>query len=160
VDEVMTRQFEISGKMILVADSTPYLYGPGACQMLARNGASEIAFVTPQTEISPEMNDYNSLIYTVRSLRQNHVRVFTYSWIRKIEVDGGKAVVVYDIPTGEETRISVDEVVFYTGRVQNNSLTSIVRKLGREVYEVGDSRMAGGKIVMAIDDGFEVGMKI
>ncbi len=29
VDEVLTRQFEISGKRFLVADSTSYLYGPG-----------------------------------------------------------------------------------------------------------------------------------
>ncbi len=160
VDEVMTRQFQISGKRFLVADSTSYLYGPGACQMLARNGASEITFVTPQTEISPEMNDYNSLIHTVRSLRLNHVRTLTYSWLRRIDMVSEKIAVVYDIPTGEETSIVVDEVVFYTGRKQNNSLTALARKFGKEVYEVGDCRIAGGKVVSAIDDGFEVGMKI
>ncbi len=96
------------------------------------------------------MNDYNSLIYTVRSLRQNRVRTFTYSWIRKIENGDEKKVVVYDIPTGGETVIPVDELVFYTGRRQNNSLTAIARKLGREVYEVGDCRIGGGKIVSAI----------
>ena len=160
VDEVMTRQFQISGKRFLVADSTPYLYGPGACQMLARNGAAEISFVTPQTEISPEMNDYNSLIYTVRSLKQNHVRTFTYSWVKRVETDVMKKAVVYDIPTGEEIHIDVDEIVLYTGRKQNNSLTVMLRRSGREVYEVGDCRIAGEKMISAISDGFEVGMKI
>lgn len=160
VDEVMTKQFQISGKRFLVADSTPYLYGTGACQMLARNNASEISFVTPQTEISPELNDYNSLIYTVRSLRQNHVQTFTYSWVRRIDTVNEKRVVVYDIPTGEEKAIEVDEVVLYTGRKQNNSLTASLKKLGKEVYEVGDCRIAGEKIVTAINDGFGVGMEI
>jgi 2,4-dienoyl-CoA reductase-like NADH-dependent reductase (Old Yellow Enzyme family)/thioredoxin reductase len=160
VDELLSRQIEISGKRFLVADSTPYVQGPGACQMLARNGASEITFVTPQTEISPEMNDYNQLIYTVRSLRENRVRVLTYSWIRRIETDGKKKVVVYDIPTGEETEVQVDEVVIYTGRKQNNSLHSMFKNLVEEVYEVGDCNIAGGKIISAIDEGFSVGMKI
>jgi len=160
VDEVMTRQFKISGKRFLVADSTPYLYGPGACQMLARNGAAEITFVTPQTEISPEMNDYNSLIYTVRSLKQNHVRTFVYSWVKRIETGEGKKVTVYDIPTGEEKSLEVDEIVLYTGRKQNNSLTALLKKSGREIHEVGDCRVSGEKIVAAISDGFEVGMKI
>jgi 2,4-dienoyl-CoA reductase-like NADH-dependent reductase (Old Yellow Enzyme family) len=160
IDEVMTRQFQISGKRFLVADSTPYLYGPGACQILARNGASEITFVTPQTEIAPEMNDYNSLIYTVRSLRQNRVQVFTYSWLRSIETRNEKSVVVYDIPTGEEKRVDVDEIVFYTGRKQNNSLAAMLKKYGKEVLEVGDCRVAGEKIIFAINDGFEAGMKI
>lgn len=160
VDEVFTRQFEISGRKFLVADSTPYLYGPGACQMLARLGASEISFVTPQTEISREMNDYNSLIYTVRSLKQNHVRTFVYSWVRRIETEDRKTVVIYDIPTGEETRVDVDEVVLYTGRKQNNSLAALAIKFIKEVYEIGDCRIAGGKIASAIDDGFGIGMKI
>jgi len=160
VDEILSRQVQISGKRFLVADSTPYLQGPGACQMLARNGASEITFVTPQTEISPEMNDYNQLIFTVRSLRENHVRVMTYSWIRRIDTQGGKKVVVYDIPTGEETTISVDEVVFYTGRRQNNSLHSLFKGVVKEVYAIGDCHIAGGKIVSAIDDGFSIGMRI
>ena len=128
--------------------------------MLARYGASEITFVTPQTEIAPEMNDYNSLIYTVRSLRQNRVRTLTYSWVKRIEVNGEKSVIVYDIPTGEETTVIVDEVVFHTGRKQNNGLTPLVRKFAKEVYEVGDCRIGGGKILSAIDDGFELGMKI
>ena len=128
--------------------------------MLARNGASEITFVTPQTEISPEMNDYNQLIYTVRSLRENRVRVLTYSWIRRIETGGQKKVVVYDIPTGEETEVQVDEVVIYTGRKQNNSLHSMFKSFVEEVYEVGDCNIAGGKIISAMDEGFSVGMKI
>ncbi|MDA4130397.1 MAG: FAD-dependent oxidoreductase [Thaumarchaeota archaeon] len=160
IDEVLTRQVQMAGRKFLVADSTPYLQGPGACQMLARNGASEITFVTPQTEIAPEMNDYNSLIFTVRSLKQNQVRCMTYSWVRRIEVDTEKRVVVYDIPTGEETSIEVDEVVFFTGRKQNNSLVSIARELHKEVYEIGDCRIAGGKIVSAIEDGFVTGSKI
>jgi 2,4-dienoyl-CoA reductase-like NADH-dependent reductase (Old Yellow Enzyme family)/thioredoxin reductase len=160
VDELLSKQIEISGKRFLVADSTPYLQGPGACQMLARNRASEITFVTPQTEISPEMNDYNQLIYTVRSLRENRVRVLTYSWIRRIETGEEKKVFVYDIPTGEETKVLVDEVVFYTGRRQNNSLRSIFKSLVDEVYEVGDCHVAGGKIMSAVDEGFSVGMKI
>ena len=160
VDELLSRQIEISGKRFLVADSTPYVQGPGACQMLARNGASEITFVTPQTEISPEMNDYNQLIYTVRSLRENRVRVLTYSWIRRIETGGEKKVVVYDIPTGEETEVQVDEVVIYTGRKQNNSLLFMFKNLVGDVYEVGDCNIAGGKIISAIDEGYSVGMKI
>jgi 2,4-dienoyl-CoA reductase-like NADH-dependent reductase (Old Yellow Enzyme family)/thioredoxin reductase len=160
VDEVLTRQVEISGKRFLVVDSTSYLYGPGVCQMLARSGASEITFVTPQTEVAHEMNDYNSLIQMIRSLRQSKVRLFTYSWVKKIGVNGAKSVIVYDIPTGEEITIVVDEVVFYTGRKQNNGLTPLVKKFSKEVYEVGDSRIAGGKIISAIDDGFSVGMKL
>jgi len=160
VDDLLSKQFTISEKRFLVADSTPYLYGPGACQMLARNGASEITFVTPQTEISPEMNDYNQLMHTVRSLRENHVRVLTYSWIRRIETNDEKKVIVYDIPTGHETAMHVDEVVFYTGRKQNNSLRSLFKGFAKEVYEIGDCHIAGGKIVSAIDEGFSVGMKI
>jgi len=160
VDDLLSKQFTISEKRFLVADSTPYLYGPGACQMLGRNGASEITFVTPQTEISPEMNDYNQLIHTVRSLRENHVRVLTYSWIRRIETNDEKKVIVYDIPTGHETAMHVDEVVFYTGRKQNNSLCSLFKVFAKEVYEIGDCHIAGGKIISAIDEGFSVGMKI
>ncbi len=83
--------------------------------MLARSGATEITFVTPQTEVAHEMNDYNSLIHTIRSLRQSKVRLFTYSWVKKIGVNGAKSVIVYDILTGEETTMIVDEVVFTPG---------------------------------------------
>ena len=88
------------------------------------------------------------------------MRVLTYSWIRRINTDGDKKVLVYDISTGQETEVLVDEVIFYTGRKQNNSLHSMFKSLVEEVYEVGDCHIAGGKILSAIDEGFSVAMKI
>ena len=157
VDELLGKQVNVQGKKVLVADSTSYFHGPASCEWLARNGAAEITFVTPQTQVSPEMNDYNQLIHMTRILEENHVRVFTHSWIRRIEAGGA---VVYKIPSRAETEIEIDAAILQTGRMQNNSLRGVFAGLVKEVHEVGDCRVAGGKIMAAIDDGFAVGMKI
>jgi thioredoxin reductase len=158
IDELLTKQIPVEGKRVLVADSTTYLQGPAVCEWLTRNGASSTTFVTPQTEVSPEMNDYNQLIHIVRSLQMNHVNILTHSWIKRI--DDGKRVIVYNIPTGTETEIEIDEVILHTGRMQNNSLRRVFDGMVEEIYEVGDCRVAGGKILAAIDDGYRVGMQI
>jgi len=158
VDELLSKQVEVEGKRVLVADSSTYLHGPAACEWLARNRASEITFVTPQTQVSPEMNDYNQLIHMTRTLEANHVKVHTHSWLKRI--DDGKRALVYKIPTGVETEIEIDVVIMQTGRMQNNSLRGVFDGLVKEIYEVGDCRVAGGKIMAAIDDGFALGMQI
>ncbi|MGI0079273.1 MAG: FAD-dependent oxidoreductase [Nitrososphaerales archaeon] len=159
IDDLLSPELRVEGKRFLVADSTPYLLGPGACEWLARKGASSITFVTPQTEVAHEMNDYNQLVHFVRNLHENHVNVLTYSWIKRIEA-GGSNVTVYHIPTGDETTIAADEVILHTGRKQNNSLRGTFKELVTEIYEIGDCRIAGGKISDAIEDGFKVGMRI
>ena len=73
---------------------------------------------------------------------------------------GGKKAVVYSIPTGEETEIEIDAAVLHTGRMQNNSLAKLFHGHVKEIHEIGDCRIAGGKIMAAIDDGYKVGMKI
>lgn len=159
VDELLSREIQVEGKKFLVADSTSYLFGPGACEWLARSGARDITFVTPQTEVSHEMNDYNQLMHFVKSMFENHVSVLTCSWIKRVKADE-KQVVVYHIPTGTESTVEADEVILHTGREQNNSLRGLFKELVPEIYEVGDCHVAGGKIRDAIDEGFSVGMRI
>ena len=50
--------------------------------------------------------------------------------------------------------------VLNTGRMQNNSLAKLFHGQVNEIHEIGDCRIAGGKIMAAIDDGFKVGMQI
>ena len=73
-NELLSRQVQISGRRFLVADSTPYFRARALVRCSHETETSEITFVTPQTEISPEMNDYNQLIYTVRSCKKSCAR--------------------------------------------------------------------------------------
>jgi 2,4-dienoyl-CoA reductase-like NADH-dependent reductase (Old Yellow Enzyme family)/thioredoxin reductase len=152
VDEVFKSGESLKGQFV-VADSTTYIEGPGISEFLVRKGAEKVTLVTPHPHISPELSLYNQLVHVVRRLAVSGVIVEPFSWLRKINEN---STVVYNITTGQEQELKSDYVVLNTGRSQVNDLTVLFRKSGVQVFEAGDSSIAGGRIGGAIESGFAV----
>jgi 2,4-dienoyl-CoA reductase-like NADH-dependent reductase (Old Yellow Enzyme family)/thioredoxin reductase len=156
IDEVFSASEALGGRIVVV-DSTTYIEGPGVAEYLVRKGAATVTLITPHPHISPELSLYNQLVHVIRRLAKAGVNVTPLSWVRKINQG---SVVIYNIATGVESKMEADFVVLNTGRRQSNGLSEIFRKSIAEVYEVGDSSVAGGRIGGAIESGFAVAVKI
>ena len=142
--------------MVVVADSTTYIEGPGIAEWLARKGAS-VTLVTPHSHVSPLLTDFNQLIYVLSRLHEVGVRIINLSWIRRIESD---RVLVQRFTESIEEEMMADHVVLNTGRKQNGGLKELFDPLVREVYEIGDCSIAGGTLRAAIEAGYEIGSTI
>jgi 2,4-dienoyl-CoA reductase-like NADH-dependent reductase (Old Yellow Enzyme family)/thioredoxin reductase len=152
IDDVLQESKGFGGK-VLVADSTTYIEGPGIAEWLSRRGAS-VTLVTPHPHVSPQLSDYNQLIYVVRRLHDAHVNVLTYSWITRIQ-EG--QVTIRDAAQNAERDVPADHVVLNTGRQQNGGLEHKFRSFRKDVCEIGDCKIAGGMVRGAIEDGYRIG---
>jgi 2,4-dienoyl-CoA reductase-like NADH-dependent reductase (Old Yellow Enzyme family)/thioredoxin reductase len=158
VDDVFSSKISMEGKRVLVADSTTYVIGAGTAEWLARNGA-EVVLVTPHPHVSPELSDYNQLVYVLDRLKDSGVRLITLSWLRRINQ---YEVIVFRIsrPQSEES-IPTDFVVLHTGRKHNGvQLKHLFQPLVKEIYEIGDCVNAGDTLRGAIESGYQVGSTI
>lgn len=156
VDEVLANRKPLEGQVV-VADATTYVEGPAIAEWLARHGSSHVTWLSPQQVITFELQAYSQGITLYRRLRQLNVKMMTHTWLRRIEE--GK-VVAYNIPTETEEDVKADHVVLVSGRKQNNALTSLFSRFVKEVYEVGDCDVAGGRIGRAIESAFRTGQKV
>lgn len=152
IDDLLSSAESLRGKVI-IADSTPYIEGPGIAEWVSRKGASRVLLVTPYSYIAPEILKFNQLVHVRRRLLESKIDVATFSWIRSIQE---KKAVIYDITTEQEKEVDADYVVLNTGRTQVNSLTSLMKRFVPSVYEIGDCKMAGGRMGGAIDGAYEV----
>ena len=158
VDEVFALKGKIHGE-VLVADSTTYVIGAGVAEWLARNGSTKVTLITPHPHISPELSNYNQLVYVVERLLEASVRIIPFSWVRRID-EKGAAIYRITEPTHEE-EIDADYIVLHTGRKHNGmELRELFSKHVSEIHEIGDCVFAGSTIRGAIDAGYEVGAKI
>ena len=152
IDDLLSSAESLSGN-VLVADSTPYIEGPGIAEWVARKGASKVLLVTPYSYIAPEILKFNQLVHVRRRLLESKIEVATFSWLRSIHE---KKTVIYDIATEQENEVDSDYVILNTGRTQVNGLSSLIKKFVASVYEIGDCKIAGGRIGGAIDSAYEV----
>ncbi len=152
IDELFKSKESLSGQ-IVVADSTTYIEGPGISEYLVRKGADKVTLITPHAHISPELSLYNQLVHVVRRVAAAGIVVTPFSWLKRIKEN---SALVYNIPTGEEKEMAADYVVLNTGRLQVNDLVDIFKKSVSEVFLVGDSNIAGGRIGGAIEAGFSI----
>ncbi len=152
IDELFKANPNLRGQVV-VADSTTYIEGPGVSEYLMRKGAQKVTLVTPHPHVSPELSHYNQLVHVVRRLASSGVVVEPFSWLKRIREN---SVVVYNIATGQEHELPSDYVVLNTGRSQVNDLSELFRKSSAEVFIIGDSSVAGGRIGGAIESGFVV----
>lgn len=152
IDDLLISKESLSGNVI-VADSTPYIEGPGVAEWISRRGASRTLLVTPYSYIAPEILRYNQLVHVRRRLLESKIEVATFSWIRRI---AEKKVTIYDITTEQENEVDADYIVLNTGRAQVNELTQLMKRFVSSVYEIGDCKMAGGRIGGAIDGAYAV----
>ena len=158
VDEIFSLKGKIQGEA-LVADSTTYVIGAGVAEWLARNGASKVTLVTPHPHVSPEMSNYNQLVYVVERLQEASVRIETFSWIRRIHSKGALLYRLTDPKFEEEIR--ADYVVVNTGRRHSGTkLRELFSPFVPEIHEVGDCMFAGSTIRDAIEAGYEAGCEI
>ncbi len=155
LDEILGDDRELNGRVV-VADSTNYIEGPGMAELLARKGA-EVILVTPHPQISPQLPNFNQLIYVLTRLHEARVKIISLSWLRRIEHD---RVLVHRFAENMEEEILADHVVLNTGRKQNDGLKGLFDPLVREVYEIGDCSIAGGTLRWAIESGYVVGSTI
>lgn len=155
-DEVLLNGLKL-GDRVLVADATTFIDGPGIAEWIASYGSDQVVYMTPQQQLTPELVFYNQGITIYRRLKAANVKIITHSWLRRIE-DG--AAVVYNVPTGTDERLPIDDVVLISGRKQTSGLKDVFSKYVPEVYEVGDCDIAGGRIGRAVETGFRVGMRI
>ena len=155
VDEVLAEQRAVQGN-VLVADSTTYVEGPCVSEWLAARGLN-VTLVTPHPQLAPELGYFNQSVYYSKRLLELEVRVMTYSWVKSIEEH---SALVYQIPTKTEQEIESDFVVLNTGRKQNNRLKQLITGLVKEVYEIGDCDLAGGRMRAAVEAGYRVGVSI
>jgi 2,4-dienoyl-CoA reductase-like NADH-dependent reductase (Old Yellow Enzyme family) len=156
IDNLLKSNEKLPGS-VLVADSTTYIEGPGIAEWLVRKGSGKVTLVTPHAHLSPELSDYNQLVHVVRRLAMSRVQVIPFTWLRRIFQGGA---IVYDITTNEERQMEADFIVLNTGRIQTNNLAESFRKCVSEVHEIGDCRVAGGKIGGAIESGYSVGISV
>lgn len=155
VDEVLLSNEPVKGRVV-VADSTTFVEGPGIAEWLSTRGA-QVTLVTPHSHIAPELSDYNQLIEVTRRLSNAHVRIIVFSWIKTV---AKSKVVVYDIPSGRDQEVEADFVILNTGRQQKDNLRKFFEGLVTDIYEIGDCKIAGGRIDGAIASGYEVGSSI
>lgn len=156
VDEILSNKRPLEGDVV-VADATTFVDGPGIAEWLATHGSKSVVFVIPQQQLTPELVTYNMGIHIYRRLRKAGVRLVTHSWVRRIEKE---SVVIYDVPLGREEVLHADHMVLVCGRIQNQSLKCAFSRSVKEVYEVGDCDVAGGRMGRAIDTGFMAGIAI
>ena len=86
--------------------------------------------MTPQTQVSPEMNDYNQLIHMVRAFGSKP-REGVYAQLDKAHRQAEKKPSCTASPPAQETEIEIDAVILHTGRMQNNSLAKTVSRAGK-----------------------------
>jgi 2,4-dienoyl-CoA reductase-like NADH-dependent reductase (Old Yellow Enzyme family) len=156
IDELFGAHETLSGKVV-VADSTTYIEGPGIAEYLVRKGAREVTLVTPHPHISPELSLFNQLVHVIRRLATAGVIVTPLSWLKRINKG---SVIIYDFATGTERKLEIDYVVLNTGRHQSNELAGIFRQSIAQVYEIGDCKIAGGRIGGAIESGYALASKL
>ncbi len=155
IDEFLVSDEPIFGK-VLVADSTTFVEGPGIAEWLSKRGAN-VTLVTPHSHVAPELSNYNQSVEVTRRLSDANVRLIVYSWIKTITQSN---VVVYDIPSGRQEVIDADLVILNTGRQQRIGLKGFFNELVKEVYEIGDCNVAGGRIDRAIADAYDLASSI
>jgi thioredoxin reductase len=155
VDDILLAEDAMRGDVV-VADATTYIEGPCVSELLATRGL-KVTLVTPHPQLAPELGYYNQSIYYAKRLMELGVRVLTYSWVKRIEE---RSVTVYRIPTGTDEKIEADHVVLNTGRQQNGGLKPLFAGLVKEVYEIGDSNIAGGRARAAIEAGYQIGSTV
>lgn len=158
VDEIFGLKGKIKGEA-LVADSTTYVIGAGVAEWLTRNGASKVTLITPHPHVSPELSNYNQLMYIVQRLQQASVRVVTLSWIRRITANGAVLFGIGESACEEE--IPGDYIIMSTGRNHRGTrLKGMFSTYVSEILEVGDCVYAGSTIRDAIEAGFKAGIDI
>jgi 2,4-dienoyl-CoA reductase-like NADH-dependent reductase (Old Yellow Enzyme family)/thioredoxin reductase len=158
IDEVLSSHVAIDGGKAVVFDCTTYIEGPGIAEWLVRHNAKETILVTPHSQMSPELFFYNQAMHVYRRMVNAKVKVITHSWVKRIKEN--KAV-IYNIPLGSEDMIEADNFVLNTGRKQSGGgLYKLFEGKVREVYEIGDCDVAGGRIGRAIETGFKIGSAI
>lgn len=153
IDDLLTTGEMLQGKVV-VADCTTFIEGPGIAEWIARKGASSVMLVTPHSYIAPEIHRFNQLVHVRRRLMEAKIEVAPFSWVHKID---DRKTTIYDITTDITREVYADYVVLNTGRTHVNGLTNLMKKFVTEVYEVGDCKVAGGRIGGAIDNAYEIG---
>lgn len=151
--DVLEKKVEI-GQSVIVADTLGFIEAPGVGELLARQGKN-VEIITFHPAIGLEVRLLNHYDHLFPRLYSAGVKITPSTWIKRIE---GSRVTLYNVFYKKSERIvdGVDNVVFATGKIQNDSLYNVFKDRVKEVHLVGDSRIAGAKIGNAIYDGQRV----
>lgn len=155
IDELLLSDQPRGGRVV-VADSTTFVEGAGIAEWLSAKGA-QVTLVTPHSHIAPELSNYNQLVEVTRRLLDDKVKIMTFSWVKSVSES---KVTVYNILSSREEEIAADAVVLNTGRQQKATLRDYFEGLVKEIYEIGDCDVAGGRIDRAIADAYELAASI
>jgi len=146
------------GRKVVVADTLGFIEAPGVGELLARQG-KDVEIIKFHPALGLEVRLLNHYDHLFPRLYAAGVKITSNTWIKKIE---GPRVTLYNVFYKNDERIleGVDNVVLITGKIQNDGLLRAFKDRVKEVYLVGDSRLAGAKIGNAMYDGQRVGRAI
>jgi 2,4-dienoyl-CoA reductase-like NADH-dependent reductase (Old Yellow Enzyme family)/thioredoxin reductase len=147
----------VPGKRVIIADTISFIEAPGLAEYLARD-SRDVEVITYHANIGMELKSTNHWPHVLPRLFSLGVKVSPFTWIKSIT---GRTVTVYNVyqPSIQRTIEDVDNVVMLTGRLQNDSLSAVLK--GKvKVYVVGDARIAGARIGPAMYDAQNVGRSI
>jgi hypothetical protein len=140
----------VPGRRVIVGDTLSFIEAPGIAEYLARD-AREVEIVTYHANVGMELKSTNHWPHVLPRIFSLGVKVSPFTWIKSIS---GKTVRLYNVYEAslERTVEDVDNVVMLTGKLQNNSLHAAFKNKVKEVFLVGDARIAGARIGPALYD--------
>jgi 2,4-dienoyl-CoA reductase-like NADH-dependent reductase (Old Yellow Enzyme family)/thioredoxin reductase len=140
----------VPGRRVIVGDTLSFIEAPGIAEYLARDGR-EVEIVTYHANVGMELKSTNHWPHVLPRIFSLGVKVSPFTWIKSIS---GKTVKLYNVYEAslERTVEDVDNVVMLTGKIQNNSLHAAFKNKVKELFLVGDARIAGARIGPALYD--------
>ena len=150
--DVLLDRVEV-GQRVLVVAGEHHMQGISCAVFLGSRG-KEVELINE--ELYPGMKAESGTVKTaLQKLYDSGAKVTPSTALRAVD---GHTVVVYNVLTGAERRISdVDSVVLCYGGVPDNSLyRSLKGRWGKELYQVGDC-VAPRRIQEAVYDGARIG---
>jgi NADPH-dependent 2,4-dienoyl-CoA reductase/sulfur reductase-like enzyme len=143
------------GRRVLLLEDDGTRYAAGVAEFLL-DGGSEVELVTPLATLIPSTMYTNEKPTVYKRLFGKGLRYRPNSWARSID-DGSAAV--FNLYSGDETRLEVDTVVLVTAREADDALYFELENRLENVHRIGDC-VAPRRIDHAIFEGFMAGREL